>query len=94
MKFNTTYDYFIPKFMDKEGHAVTVVLDSVPGGRIDFASIIYNEYIRFTPKDWIDFKDYDLEITLTDGNMHSAPYKFKLKITNSAPKFKTKLPTI
>lgn len=27
MRFNTTYIYFIPKFSDKEGHAVTVVLE-------------------------------------------------------------------
>ena len=46
-----------------------------------------NEYILFTPSDWSDFKDYDLQITLTDGNKLSVPYPFKLKMTNSAPIF-------
>ena len=32
MKFNTTYMYYIPQFKDNEGHAVTVVLDSIPSG--------------------------------------------------------------
>jgi hypothetical protein len=33
-----------------------------------------------------------MQITLTDGNMQSNPSQFKLKMTNSAPSFKTKLP--
>jgi hypothetical protein len=32
MKFNNTYIFFIPKFQDNEGHAVTVILDSIPAG--------------------------------------------------------------
>ena len=32
MRFNNTYVFFIPKFKDNEGHAVTVVLDSIPAG--------------------------------------------------------------
>ena len=32
MRFNNTYVFYIPKFKDDEGHAVTVVLDSVPSG--------------------------------------------------------------
>jgi len=32
MRFNTTYVYFIPEYADKEGHAVTVLLDSQPPG--------------------------------------------------------------
>jgi hypothetical protein len=32
MKFNNTHVFFIPKFQDDEGHAVTVVLDSIPAG--------------------------------------------------------------
>ena len=85
MKFNTTYVYWIPTFSDKEGHAVTVILDSIPPGQVDFATIINNEYIEFTPSDWSYFKDYHLQITLTDGNMQSAPKQFRLTMTNSAP---------
>ena len=32
MRFNNTYVLSIPKFKDDEGHAVTVVLDSIPAG--------------------------------------------------------------
>jgi hypothetical protein len=32
MRFNNTYVMFIPKFKDNEGHAVTVILDSIPAG--------------------------------------------------------------
>ena len=32
MRFNNTYVFFIPKFKDNEGHAVTVVIDSIPAG--------------------------------------------------------------
>jgi hypothetical protein len=94
MRFNTTYVFFIPKFQDNEGHDVTVVLDSIPSGEVGFATIIDNEYIEFTPSDWGDFKDYDLQITLTDGNMASVPYQFKLTMTNSAPSLQTKLPIL
>ena len=55
MKFNTTYEYYIPQFSDNEGHAVTVILDSIPAGQVNFATIINNEYIEFTPIDWVDF---------------------------------------
>jgi hypothetical protein len=74
MRFNNTYVFYVPKFKDDEGHAVTVVLDSVPSGLVDFAIIIDNDHIEFTPSKWSDFKDYDLQITLTDGNMQSEPY--------------------
>jgi hypothetical protein len=37
MKFNTTYTLYVPKFTDNEGHAVSVLLDSVPTGKLDFA---------------------------------------------------------
>ena len=87
MIFNNTYLYLIPYFKDNEGNDVTVVLDSIPPGMIDFASIIDSEYIEFTPNVWSDFKDYDLYIQLTDGNMWSVPYQFKLTMTNSAPSF-------
>ena len=45
MKFNTSYNYFIPKFSDKEGHDVAVLIDSEPSGKLYFATIINNEYI-------------------------------------------------
>jgi hypothetical protein len=45
MKFNNSYNYFIPKFSDKEGHDVTVLVDSIPTGQLYFATIINNEYI-------------------------------------------------
>ena len=45
MKFNVSYNYFIPKFSDKEGHDVTVLVDSIPAGQIYFATVINNEYI-------------------------------------------------
>jgi hypothetical protein len=32
MKFNNSYNYFIPKYTDNEGHAVTVLIDSIPSG--------------------------------------------------------------
>jgi hypothetical protein len=32
MKFNNSYNYFIPKYRDDEGHAVTVLIDSIPSG--------------------------------------------------------------
>jgi hypothetical protein len=32
MKFNNTFTYSIPFFQDDEGHAVTIILDSVPSG--------------------------------------------------------------
>jgi hypothetical protein len=32
MRFNNTYLFTIPQFKDDEGHAVTVVLDSIPPG--------------------------------------------------------------
>ena len=40
MKFNISYNYFIPKFSDKEGHDVTVLVDSIPSGKLYFATII------------------------------------------------------
>ena len=43
MRFNTTHVFFIPKFQDNEGHAVTVILDSIPAGQVDFATNINNE---------------------------------------------------
>ena len=73
---------------------MTVVLESIPAGQVNFATIINNEYIEFTPIYWGDFKDYDLQIILTDGNMHSAPHKFKLTMDNGAPYFQTKLPGV
>ena len=32
MRFNSTFDFSIPKFQDDEGHGVTVILDSIPSG--------------------------------------------------------------
>jgi hypothetical protein len=32
MRFNSTNIFIIPEFQDDEGHAVTVVLDSIPAG--------------------------------------------------------------
>jgi hypothetical protein len=32
MRFNNTYKYFIPEFLDDEDQAVTVVIDSIPSG--------------------------------------------------------------
>ena len=58
MKFNTTYVYVIPKFSDKEGHNVIVLLDSIPAGQVNFATIINNEYIEFKPNDKSDFKEF------------------------------------
>jgi hypothetical protein len=55
MKFNISYNYFIPKFSDKEGHDVTVLVDSIPSGKLYFATIINHEYIQFIPNDWNDF---------------------------------------
>ena len=37
---------------------------------------------------------HDLKIVLTDGNMNSVDYKFKLTVTNSAPYFKDKLKNV
>jgi hypothetical protein len=45
MKFNISHNYFIPKFSDKEGHDVTVLVDSIPTGQLYFATVINNEYI-------------------------------------------------
>jgi hypothetical protein len=87
MKFNTTYTLYVPQFADNEGHAVSVTLESVPAGQVDFAEVFGNEYIEFTPDAWSKFKDYDLVIILSDGNMQSQPYNFKLSMTNSAPTF-------
>jgi hypothetical protein len=35
-----------------------------------------------------------MQIILTDGNMQSVPYQFKLRMTNSAPSFSKSLPKI
>ena len=43
MKFNNSYMYLIPAFQDNEGHAVTVILNSVPSGSVNFATIIGND---------------------------------------------------
>jgi hypothetical protein len=94
MRFNNTYIFMIPEFKDDEQHDVTVILDSVHGGKIEFATIIDNKYIEFSPSNWSDLKDYELQIILTDGNMNSDPYKFKLSMTNSAPSFKSNLPKL
>jgi hypothetical protein len=94
MRFNNTYIFIIPEFKDDEQHYVTVILDSVHGGKIEFANIIDNKYIEFSPRDWSDLKDYELQIILTDGNMESVPYKFKLSMTNSAPSFYSKFPKL
>ena len=40
MIFNNTYNFYIPNFNDDEGNAVTIVLDSIPAGVVDFATII------------------------------------------------------
>jgi hypothetical protein len=85
MIFNNTYVFSIPEFKDDERNQVTAVIDSIPAGKLDFAKIIDNKIIEFTPNKWSYFKDYDLQIKLIDGNMQSLPYKFKLKMTNSAP---------
>jgi len=58
MKFNISYNYFLPKFTDNEGNAVTVLVDSIPSGQLYFATIINNDYILLTPDDWSYFKDY------------------------------------
>jgi len=73
---------------------VTVILDSVPSGKVNFAIIIENEYIEFYPNDWKQFNNYDLTITLTDGIMSSPSFPFKLTMTNTAPTLQTKLPAI
>jgi hypothetical protein len=85
MIFNSTYVFSIPEFKDDERNQVTAVIDSIPAGKLYFAKIIDNKFIEFTPNKWSYFKDYDLQIKLIDGNMQSLPYKFKLKMTNSAP---------
>jgi hypothetical protein len=73
MKFNNTYVYYLPKYADNEGHAVTVLIDSIPAGQVSaFTTVIDNSYIEFTPNDWKQFKDYNLLITLTDGITPSA----------------------
>ena len=93
MKFNNTYVYYLPKYADNEGHAVTVLIDSIPAGQVSaFTTVIDNSYIEFTPNDWKQFKDYNLFITLTDGITPSAQYPLLLTMTNSAPIFQTKFP--
>jgi hypothetical protein len=92
MKFNTTHVYYLPTYKDNEGHTVTVMINSVPAGQMDFATIVDNQYIEFYPSDWSQFKDFDLFITLTDGIANSVDYPFKLTMTNSAPVLQTKLP--
>jgi hypothetical protein len=42
MIFNSTYVFSIPEFKDDEKHSVTVVIDSIPSGKLDFVKIIDN----------------------------------------------------
>lgn len=53
MKFNNTYVYYLPKYTDNEGHTVTVIIESNPGGQVSgFSTIVDNSFIEFTPNDW------------------------------------------
>jgi hypothetical protein len=46
------------------------------------------------PDLWNQQTVHDLKIVLTDGNMNSVDYKFKLTVTNSAPEFKDRLKNV
>ena len=46
------------------------------------------------PNQWKQLGVHDLVVVLTDTNLNSVDYKFKLTVTNSAPYFKDKLKNV
>ena len=49
----------IPAFADDEGNNVTVNVDSIPPGQLDFAKVYQDEkVIMFNPNQWKHFKKY------------------------------------
>jgi hypothetical protein len=76
---------------DNEGHEVEIKI--FPDYCHEFISLKNKSLLVQTDK-WTNFKDHNLYIVLSDGNLESIKYPFILGFTNSAPFFTSKLKNV
>lgn len=92
INFNKTYEYNLPPYKDDEGNAITIMIESKPRGVAEFITIDQiGGTIMFNPQRWSQLRDYDIELTLSDGSPTYLPIKFKLRVINNAPYFFSKI---
>jgi hypothetical protein len=90
IRFNNSFEFFLPPFDDPEGNPVFILLDSNPN-LINQYSLIKSESVVFYPTQWNMVGPYDVQLFLTDTNNFTV-YTFKLEVTNGPPYWKSKKP--
>jgi hypothetical protein len=85
LKFNNTFEYKLPPFMDAEGNNITVFLSGVPPINA-FITLIGNEKIVIDANQWSQLGSFKLNISLSDSQRINS-YFFNVTIFNTAPYF-------
>ena len=85
LKFNNTFEYKLPPFMDAEGNNITVFLSGVPPINA-FITLIGNEKILINANQWSQIGSFKLNISLSDSQRINS-YFFNVTIFNTAPYF-------
>lgn len=86
INLNNSVYYKLPPYADYEVNPITIIL--IPKSVHEFITIDQDKgFFTYYPTKWRHLGTWDLTIILTDTNMNSSDYKFKLKIINSAPYF-------
>jgi len=95
INLNSTSRYYLPPVRDDEGHPVSLILDSIPAALVSFTQYDDdNQFLEFYPRAWGDLDEYTVSVRLSDGNMRSQGYTFKVKVINRPPFFIEKMDKI
>jgi hypothetical protein len=49
IRFNQTFQYYLPPIRDDEGHAFSILIESFPPEALSFTTNVNNEYLEFNP---------------------------------------------
>ena len=85
IKFNNTFEFELPPFMDEEGNSITVLLSGVPPIK-DFIILVDQYKIVINPNQWNQVGSFKLNISLSDSQKINS-YFFNVTIFNTAPYF-------
>lgn len=85
LKFNNTFEYKLPPYMDAEGNAIIMLLTGFPPISA-FMTLQNQEKIIIKPTLWSQLGSYKLNITFSDTQKTNS-YFFNVTIVNTAPYF-------